>query len=315
MPQSALVVACCGIGDILRATPLVRVFAGLGFEVDLLLAPAYPHTVELFESAPEIRHLYCVPFRNDLSRNARKSVAGLARRVYDIAAMTSLSADIKTPLRRMFRARRVFRFQRYAINKMASILGWHGPLPLPIAMHSKRDFRLPSNTVAMHPGCKPTWRHKRWHGFPQLAAHLPSVVVIGTAADLDDTVWPSHVRIFELGLPDTAALLRQCALLVSNDSGMFHLGAALGTRCLGVFGPTNPAREAMTLPNVFTMTKGLPCEAECRKMYPDGRFSCEYDLECMRTLTPDEVLEKIRQIAPDVLDSATGSRSTRRSSQ
>ena len=41
---AALVSAAYGIGDILRTTPLVRVLARLGYQVDLLVAPDYPES-------------------------------------------------------------------------------------------------------------------------------------------------------------------------------------------------------------------------------------------------------------------------------
>ena len=67
-----------------------------------------------------------------------------------------------------------------------------------------------------------------------------------------------------LNLRDTAALIQQCAALVSNDSGLMHLGVALGTPTVGIFGITDPLREAMPAINMFPITKGLPCEPACR---------------------------------------------------
>jgi ADP-heptose:LPS heptosyltransferase len=100
--------------------------------------------------------------------------------------------------------------------------------------------------VALHQGCKPDWRRKKWHGFNELAARLPHVVVRGTAAHLDnrqaylgkDFAWPAYAHSFvgELDLGDTTALLSGCAALVSNDSGLMPIGVALGfltTMCVG----------------------------------------------------------------------------------
>jgi hypothetical protein len=57
---AALVSAASGIGDILRVMPLIRMFEGLGYQVDVLLAPDYPQVIRLLEGAPEIRHLFHV---------------------------------------------------------------------------------------------------------------------------------------------------------------------------------------------------------------------------------------------------------------
>ena len=38
-------------------------------------------------------------------------------------------------------------------------------------------------------------------------------------------------------------LLRRTSLLIANDTGPLHLGAALGTPCIGLFGPTRAERN------------------------------------------------------------------------
>ena len=45
------------------------------------------------------------------------------------------------------------------------------------------------------------------------------------------------------GLVELAALLRAGALLVSGDTGPLHLAAALGTPVVGLYGPSDPARN------------------------------------------------------------------------
>jgi len=42
-------------------------------------------------------------------------------------------------------------------------------------------------------------------------------------------------------LPELAALLSLCKVVVANDSGGMHLAAAVGTRVVGLFGATDPA--------------------------------------------------------------------------
>lgn len=44
-------------------------------------------------------------------------------------------------------------------------------------------------------------------------------------------------------LHDLAALLRRVALVVAGDTGPLHLAAALGTPCLGLYGPTSAERN------------------------------------------------------------------------
>lgn len=46
----------------------------------------------------------------------------------------------------------------------------------------------------------------------------------------------------KLNIIETAALIKNCALLISNDSGPMHIGAALNVPTVAVFGPTDATR-------------------------------------------------------------------------
>lgn len=48
----------------------------------------------------------------------------------------------------------------------------------------------------------------------------------------------------DLDLPSLAGVVAHLDLLVTNDSGPMHLAAALGVRCVALFGPTDPRRTA-----------------------------------------------------------------------
>jgi glycosyltransferase involved in cell wall biosynthesis len=301
----ALISAALGIGDILRVTPLIRVAHRLGYETDVLLATDYPDVIELLEGAPEIRHLFHLPSPR---RGAGPTqVEGLSNQIYDVATFTTWSA----PLQDRVQARSVHLFDRrrwlaegdtHCVERIARDLGWQGELPEPFAMASSRKFNLPAGTIAIHPGCKYEWPWKKWHGFDELARRFSNVVIVGTEEDLrtDNTyfqrafAWPEHARIFtgKLDLRDTAALVRACAALVSNDSGLMHLGVVLGVPTFGIFGITSPQRETICAPNMFPITKGLPCEPACRKA-AWGRRDCDHHLRCLKTLTPEEVFMKI----------------------
>jgi ADP-heptose:LPS heptosyltransferase len=297
----ALVSASRGIGDILRVTPLVVVCARLGYDVDLLLATDYPDVARLFDGAADVRRVFQVasPWRGGVN----PVVPRLDREHYDVATFTFWSR----PLSPQVRATRVLAFTQAewlrdgdtaSVRAIARQLGWSDALPPAFAVPSPRRFDLEPGTIAFHPGCKPDWPWKKWHGFDELARLLPHVALVGASGDLDNErtyfhrsfAWPAGVKNFvgALDLPDTAALIAQSAALVANDSGLMHLGVALGVPTFGIFGITSPAREAMPAANMFVVTKGLPCEPRCRQG-SWGRRDCEHHLKCLRTLTPQEV--------------------------
>ena len=299
----ALVSAASGIGDILRVTPLIRAAHRLGYDVDVLLWPDEPAAAELLRGAREIGRLFV---RDRLAQRAAARFPGLQKKRYDVATFTSLSAPlsrwVEAEQRHTFDASWRVEGEIASIAKIARALGWQGRLPAPFAVKSGRRFDLPRDTIALHPGCKPNWSWKKWHGFDELAALFPSVAIVGTAADLDNSrtyftrpfTWPDHARDFvgKLDLRDTAALLSQCAALVSLDSGLMHLGVTLGVRTFGIFGITSPEREGIPSPFMIPVTKQLRCEPACRRA-PWGRRDCEHHLACLKTLTAEEVAASI----------------------
>ena len=44
-------------------------------------------------------------------------------------------------------------------------------------------------------------------------------------------------------LRELARVLRDASIVIGGDTGPLHLAAALGTRVIGLYGPTNPARN------------------------------------------------------------------------
>ena len=54
-------------------------------------------------------------------------------------------------------------------------------------------------------------------------------------------------------------VLRLASLVVSNDTGTRHLAAALGTPCVGVFGPTDPALSQLGLAHDRHVRIEVPC--------------------------------------------------------
>jgi len=79
------------------------------------------------------------------------------------------------------------------------------------------------------------------HGWRAVVSYGPGEDAL--ARDLIRTAGnPAPVAI-PLPLGPLMALLRRAKFIVSADSGPLHLASALGTRVVGLFGPTDPARN------------------------------------------------------------------------
>ncbi len=71
------------------------------------------------------------------------------------------------------------------------------------------------------------WGPDEAHMARQIRDGLPARAILAPPTDLDEL----------------AALLRRSTLLLANDTGPLHLAAALGTPCLGLYGPTRAERN------------------------------------------------------------------------
>lgn len=87
-----------------------------------------------------------------------------------------------------------------------------------------------------------------------------------------------------------AAVLQRCDLLLSADSGPMHLATAVGTPTLALFGSTDPAVTGPFDTRSEAIYKALPC-APC-----GNHPTCEGRYDCLRAITPDEVVLAARRL-------------------
>lgn len=87
-----------------------------------------------------------------------------------------------------------------------------------------------------------------------------------------------------------AAVLERCDLLLSADSGPMHLATAVGTPTLALFGSTDPAVTGPFDDRSEAIYKALPC-APC-----GNHPTCEGRYDCLRAITPDEVVVAARRL-------------------
>lgn len=91
-------------------------------------------------------------------------------------------------------------------------------------------------------------------------------------------------------LPGLAACLAACEAVVANDSGPLHLAAAVGTRCLGLYGPVDPKWSAPISPRAEFLYRGLDCSPCHAKTCPLGHH------DCLVGITPESVLETFQRL-------------------
>ncbi len=155
--------------------------------------------------------------------------------------------------------------------------------------------------VALAPGS--VGASKRWTYYPeaarQLIGHGLDVWVIGGPGEktlAQEIVATAGPRVRDLTGPDLrngVLAMAAAGVAISNDSGLMHIAAAIGTPTLGIFGPTDPYLWAPLngLAATVRQTKAvLPCQ-------PCQRTICTVnDHRCMRDIAASEVVEIARRV-------------------
>jgi heptosyltransferase-2 len=89
----------------------------------------------------------------------------------------------------------------------------------------------------------------------------------------------------QTSLLELASLLRQCTLLVTNDTGTMHVAAAVGTRVVAIFGPTDPRTTAPLGKGHVLVHKEGPCSPCLKRVCPEGHHNCMLQITVQDVLT------------------------------
>jgi lipopolysaccharide heptosyltransferase I len=90
-------------------------------------------------------------------------------------------------------------------------------------------------------------------------------------------------QCFATTLLDLAALFRKARLVVAADTGPLHLACAVGAPVVGIYGPTDPARNGPFSPRDLVVRRTPLCS-------PCHRRRCRTHDGVMRAITAQEVL-------------------------
>jgi heptosyltransferase-2 len=140
---------------------------------------------------------------------------------------------------------------------------------------------------------------KRWPGYGELAARLSeSGFAVWVVGGPDEQALAAEISRHAPGTRDLTGpdlrnailALAAAAVAVSNDSGLLHVAAAIGTPSIGIFGPTSPWHWAPLNPlaAVIETTTDVPCRP-CHK--PTCRLTHH---RCMRDIPAEQVAAAVR---------------------
>jgi len=98
------------------------------------------------------------------------------------------------------------------------------------------------------------------------------------------------LSVDSVSVRQAAALLRNCRLFISNDSGPMHMAAASGVPTVAIFGPTNPAWVRPWGVQHRVVRTGISCSPCFRYSPKPLRCVANRDYACLKDITVDDVL-------------------------
>lgn len=157
--------------------------------------------------------------------------------------------------------------------------------------------------IGIFPGASASsrrWDPPRFAEVVRALSKIARVVVFGGPGETALTREVAGVHALDMGgrtdLPMLAAALAECALLITNDSGSWHVAGAVGTPTLALLGAGDPVETAVLgAQHVMIRRPELPCVPcvlnKCPRATADhGYILPDPDRECLRLISTQDVI-------------------------
>jgi lipopolysaccharide heptosyltransferase II len=172
-----------------------------------------------------------------------------------------------------------------------------------VAQEARKKWPVDNHRwIALQPGAR--WVNKRWPAehfaeFVRLfLARLPEYhfAIMGSKDDhslgqIISAAAPNRCLDLtgQTSLPEMVEWIRMCDLIVTNDTGPMHIGAALQKPLVALLGPTNPLRTGPYHRPQDVLQLDLPC-------VPCMSSTCTYvkHMECLRGINPESVFQAVQ---------------------
>jgi heptosyltransferase-2 len=322
MIRRILVVGPAWVGDMVMAESLFqclhREYPAAGLDV---LAPAW--TLPLLRFMPQVSAGIALPLgHGELGLGQRFRIGrALAGKGYDLALVlpSSLKAALVPffagvprrrgyggPLRRLLLTEARAKPSLPQVETFLALVSATGEAPLPrlVVAEAARAEALAalgltkstSPVLAIAPGAE-YGPAKRWpvRHFASVAAAKRAegwqVWLFGSPADraAASEIACDQNLIGRTSLDQAVALLSLADAVLSNDSGLMHVAAALALPQVALFGPSDPRRTGPHNAAAHVLRLGLDCSPCNKRVCPLGHH------RCLEALAPERVLPLLRR--------------------
>lgn len=179
-----------------------------------------------------------------------------------------------------------------ALDVVHRVIAEHGFGPLPMIGIVPGVGKLRPHRAWIYDGWKYLLQHiLGWQ------SHLPVLIggadeqalCAGLNSELENRCLDLSGR---LSLTETAAFLKKCKVVISGDTGPAHIAVAVGTKVIGLYGPTYPERSGPYGCMSTTLNQSASCQCRDQK-------SCKYTGpgspgECMNRIQLHEIIAYLK---------------------
>jgi len=322
-PDSILIIRPGGIGDAVLLIPAVINLkeAFPNASIDIL---AEKRNGSIFTLCSMIRRVFFYDRPRDL--------IGVFREKYDVVIDSEQSHYLSAIIARLVKAslrigfatnerRRLFshavayNHDNYEVDSFRALLAPLGVLP---ARNGTPFLKLTDQAMAQAAGLLSGRSHrhlvaifpgasipeKRWgsNRYRVIAKRLLeagcAVLVVGGPQDQEATTKVSGgLDVLNLGgrttLAETAAVLKHADVVLSGDSGVFHVATGLNVPTVSLFGPSNRSKWAATGERCIVLSKEIDC-SPCSIFGSTPK--CLIDAKCMKDISVDEVFKAVMSL-------------------